>query len=233
LKNILAWGMRLAIASLASYMACSVTPEHPIRILRPAGGETFVVGDTVAVAWSLDTKLVQSVRVLASTDNGAHESNVFDGPFTGVDTCLWVIGSESDAAGLWYPSDSVAVILEDSQGKYADETAAPLHVRALKLLAPAAWDTVHVGDTVSIKWRGSSRFISSVLVYIATGKGTGHGLVASNSFGLNDSCRWIVGSESERSKLVYPSDSVRVLIYDYDKIYSDTTAGRIHVLERN
>jgi hypothetical protein len=207
--------------------------ESPLKLLRPVGGETFVFGDSVTVAWTADTELVSSVRVLVSTDNGGHEADVFPNPISSSDSCVWVIGQESVSASLWYPSDSVLVALRDPQGKYSDRTAAFLHVHALKLVSPPGGAMLYIGDTVSIKWRASRFFVSSVLVYVSTGNGANPCMVAGSAFATGDSCRWIVGSEKDTSKLRYPSDSVKVIIWDYDLNYSDTTATCIRILRRS
>jgi hypothetical protein len=205
------------------------TPS-PLKLVQPVGGQTFVSGDTVAIAWQTTAAFTSSVYAAVSTDNGKNWFRITAGGFAAADSCNWVIGKEIDRSKLSYPSDSVRITIRDSAGDYSDSTRSCLRVHAMVLTKPVGGQTIHVGDTVFIAWRGDPMFISSMQVLVSTDNGATTWNVAGNSFAAVDSCRWIVGQENERPLPAYPSESVLVIVRDYDKVYSDTTRPCLKVV---
>lgn len=205
-------------------------PAPPLKLMRPLAGQTFVSGDTVAIAWQTTAAFTSSVYVDVSTDNGKNWFRITAGGFAAADSCNWVIGKEIDRSKLYYPSDSVRITIRDSAGDYRDSTRSCLRVHALMLTKPVGGQTLHVGDTVSIAWRGDPMLISSIKVLVSTDNDKTESLVAGTSFAAGDSCRWIVGHENQPPSPAYPSDSVKIVVRDYDDLYSDRNVSCLKVV---
>jgi hypothetical protein len=205
-------------------------PPPPLKLLRPASGQTFVSGDTVAIAWQTTAAFTSSVYVSVSTNNGKNWFRISAGGFSAADSCTWVIGKELDRSLLTYPSDSVRITIRDSAGDYRDSTRGCLRAHALLLTKPVGGQTLHIGDTVSIAWRGDPMLISSIKVLVSTDNDKTESLVAGISFAAGDSCRWIVGHENQPLSPAYPSDSVVIVVRDYDDLYSDRNVSCLKVV---
>ncbi len=200
----------------------------PLALVQPVAGRTYVTGDTVAITWRAGAN-ISSVNVFVSTDNGKHDYRVAAGSFAAADSCTWIIGKEIDRANLTYPSDSVRITIRDSAGQYADSTQGCLRVHAMMITKPVGGHTVRIGDTVSVAWRGDRMLISSVKVLVSTDNDKTESLLVGRACAAVDSCLWIVGQESQPPSPAYPSDSVVIIVRDYDEIYSDRTSPCLKV----
>ncbi|MBN1128688.1 MAG: hypothetical protein JXA71_06860 [Chitinispirillaceae bacterium] len=75
---------------------CDTRPVAKITINRPAGGETFRLGDTVHVQWTYKNSRGQTVAQI-SADNGKTFSNICDSAFAGtISSYDWLIPPGAD-----------------------------------------------------------------------------------------------------------------------------------------
>jgi hypothetical protein len=76
---------------------CDTRPAVKIAVTRPAGGETFRLGDTVHVRWTYKNPRGQTVAQI-SADNGKSYSNITNNAFAGtVSSYDWVIPLGADS----------------------------------------------------------------------------------------------------------------------------------------
>jgi hypothetical protein len=205
---------------------------YPLILVRPSGAAALYYGDTVNIVWKANAGAGHFVKIRISTDNLRHVWNLDSVGAPSADSCAWIIGQENDRSKLTYPSDSVRIIISDSSGAIADTSDGILRVRPLKLTRPLGGETVYIGDTVMVTWQNQPKYFSSFKVMISSDNCAHVKLLSNKSFTPLDSCRWIVGMENERLGLTYPSDSVRIVICDYDYEITDTTKQCIKVLNR-
>lgn len=194
-----------------------------LTLIQPAGNTTCYFGDTVTIKWLASGIAGASIKVRISTDNLRTLYNLDSSGIPAADSCRWVIGNEDDRSRLGYPSDSVRIVIVDESGAYSDTLDNCLQVRPLKIIHPAGGETYHLGDTVMVRWRALAAALSSVSVKISSDNGKTLGSLAARPFSPQDSCVWIVGMESDRSKLAYPSDSVQIVVSSYDPPYYSYT----------
>ncbi len=102
----------------------------------------------------------------------------------------------------------------------------------MQLTYPRGGETFFIGDTVVIKWKCKEGALSSLGVYLFVGKVDSKYVINHHSYGPNDSCKWIIANESGLPGNGFPSDSVQIMIDDYDdQPYSDRT-GYIRIRNR-
>jgi hypothetical protein len=202
-----------------------------LTLIQPTGHATCYFGDTVTIKWLVSGIAGASIKVRISTDNLRTLYNLDSTGISATDSCRWIIGNEDDRSRLRYPSDSVRIVIVDTSGACSDTLDGCLRVHPLKIIHPAGGETYRLGDTVAVRWRALVLALSSVSVKISSDNGKTLGYLAGRSFSPEDSCVWIVGMESDRSKLAYPSDSVRIIVSGYDPpYYSDTIRQCLRVL---
>lgn len=147
-----------------------------VTVTSPNGGESFELGQPVAVSWS--SSGVSTLRLDYSSDNGAVWSTVASGiPAAGGAATFTPFGVPT-AAGL------VRLVDEANPARF-DRSDAPFAILASKLLAildPAQGDEVVAGSTTNIVWQ-SSRVDRVAIEYTTNGGGSWNTITSSTQAG--------------------------------------------------
>jgi hypothetical protein len=92
---------------------------HPFVVFSPVAGDTFSVGDTIAVSWTADTTRITACRLELSPDGGVTWIPLVGGVITRTGTewlpVTWVV--PDSVGGVWLAGSDCALRLNEEGGK--------------------------------------------------------------------------------------------------------------------
>jgi len=127
----------------------SIVAAPSISVVRPAGGDTFRVGDSVKIAWS-HTYVTGKVKIEYSADNGASWALVKDSVDIALNALGWIAPDvKSDSCKIRISSLSSASVVGASSGLFSIGMLPPPSVA---IANPTGSQRYNEGDSMIIAW---------------------------------------------------------------------------------
>jgi hypothetical protein len=170
-------GVGLAVLALVGCNGKSnpLTPVKALQSTRPANAKTYQAGDTIQLAWTINSGSITSLSVFVSLNNGrtyvnaAHPGTLPASPAAAV----YVIPANVILPGQ-PRSDSCVIVIANAQDTSVKDQTNGLFTftpKAVLLTSPVSGESYHVGDTMHITWVEDPAKISGIMIKLSVDQG--------------------------------------------------------------
>ncbi len=187
-----------------------IVPPPSIELTYPHGGEEFIAGRAVDIAWNINR--VKTINIEFSSNGGSSWQPVASGINAGLATYQWTVPETVS-------STCMIRIIASENDNVTDQCDAAFSILAepeLTVLSPNGGETYLGGSTISISW--AARGLTTIDIRYSSDGGTTWNTVAEDIDADTESYEWTV-PDMESDQLV-----IEVADADFDDVsYSDSS----------